>query len=176
MDPRVAGSPDTAPLPRPRRRGAAAGAAAAAARHAARRGADSVWLALREAIVHESPAERIERIRAGLGADLLVKAAERFQVPRESLFRLVGLPFSTANRKIARGETLDPAVTERLVRLALVDAQAEEVFADPALASRWLVADNLALGGAAPLTLLDTEIGAREVAKALSAIAWGGVA
>src|SRR6185369_15862916 len=104
----------------------------------------------------------------GLPADLLVNAAERFGVPRENLFRLVGLPFSTANRKIARSETLDPAVTERLVRLAVVDAQAEEVFADAALASRWLRSDNLALGGSPPLALLDTEIGAREVAKVLT--------
>lgn len=174
MDTQIAGTSNATPAPKTRRHRAAPrpGTTGRTARH----GSDSAWRALREAIVRESPAERIGRIRAGLPAELLVKAAERFEVPRENLFRLVGLPFSTANRKIARGETLDPAVTERLVRLAVVDAQAEEVFADPALASRWLVADNLALGGAAPLGLLDTEIGAREVAKVLAAIAWGGVA
>lgn len=174
MDPQLNDTSDTTPAPKPRRRHDPA--RAGAPRRAPRREGANAWLALREAIVRESPAERIGRIRGGLGADLLVKAAERFQIPRESLFRLVGLPFSTANRKIARGETLDPAVTERLVRLALVDAQAEEVFADPVLASRWLAAENLALGGAAPLSLLDTEIGAREVAKVLAAIAWGGAA
>jgi putative toxin-antitoxin system antitoxin component (TIGR02293 family) len=173
MDPGVVET--STPAPKVRRPRAAP--RSASSRGANRQGVEGgAWLALREAIVRESPAERIQRIRGGLPADLLVKAAERFGVTREALFRLVGLPFSTANRKIARSETLDPAVTERLVRLALVDAQAEEVFADPALASRWLVVDNLALGGAAPLALLDTEIGAREVAKALAAIAWGGVA
>src|SRR5574337_1050931 len=138
---------------------------AGAPRRAARQGADQGWRALREAIVRESPAERIQRMRGGMDAPVLVLAAEHFGVPREALFRLVGLSFSTANRKIARSETLDPAVTERLVRLALVGAQAEEVFADPALASRWLAADNLALGGCTPLSLLDTEIGAREVSR-----------
>jgi putative toxin-antitoxin system antitoxin component (TIGR02293 family) len=175
MDPQIVEAAKTAPSPKTRRSRAAP--RAGVPHRTARQGAEgSAWLALREAIVRESPAERIQRIRAGLSADLLVKAAERFGMPREVLFRLVGLPFSTANRKIARGETLDPAVTERLVRLALVDSQAEKVFADPALASRWLASDNLALGGAAPLALLDTEIGAREVAKVLAAIAWGGVA
>lgn len=162
----------SSPAP-PRRRAAAP--RTGSSRRTARQGADPAWRALREGIARESPAERIRRIRAGMDAQVLVQAAERFGVPRESLFRLVGLPFSTANRKIARGETLDAAVTERLVRLALVDAQAEEVFADPALASRWLTADNLALGGCTPLSLLDTEIGAREVSKVLAAIAWGGV-
>ncbi len=133
------------------------------------------WSAFRASIVDESPAARIRAIRAGTEAGQLVHAADMLGVSRETIFGLVGLPPSTANRKIARGETLEPAVTERLARLAVVEQQAAEAFGDATLARDWLRSPNTALGGATPLSMLDTEFGSREVSRILAAIAYGGV-
>lgn len=73
-------------------------------------------------------------------------------------------------------ETLDPLVTERLTRLAVIEAEAEDAFGDPEIARAWLRAENMGLGGRTPLSMLDTDIVSREVAKILVAIAHGGAA
>jgi uncharacterized protein (DUF2384 family) len=40
---------------------------------------------------------------------------------------------------------------------------------------RWLKHPNRALGGIAPVTAIDTELGARQVENVLGRIAYGGV-
>lgn len=134
------------------------------------------WQFFRETIARESMADRIRRIRDGGTATLLVGAAESLGVSREAIFGMIGIPTSTANRKITKRETLDMAVTERLARLALIEDQAEDTFGDKELAKRWLRTDNRGLGGCTPLSMLDTEFGTREVTKVLAAIAHGGAA
>ncbi len=135
-----------------------------------------LWCVFRDAIVDESPVLRIERIRAGAEPSLLVGAAETLCVSRETIFNVAGLSVSTANRKISKQETLDPLVTERLARLAVIEKQTHDAFGDPELARAWLRAENIGLGGCTPLSMLDTDIGSREVAKILVAIAHGGAA
>ncbi len=104
---------------------------------------------------------------------MLVGAARRLQVSQGELFALVGLTPSTAKRKIGKNESLDPMVTERLTRVAAAEKLAEDVFDDPDQAHVWLLAPNVALGGVAPLSLLDTSMGAQEVSRILNAIAYG---
>lgn len=133
------------------------------------------WLAFRKTFAKETPSARIKHIRHGAKAALVVGAASAFGVSREAIFSLVGLPASTANRKIAKKETLDVSATERLARLALIEQQAEDTFGDHEMARGWLQSANASLGGT-PMSMLDTEIGAREVSKVLVAIAHGGAA
>ena len=134
------------------------------------------WNAFSSAVVHAAPAQRIQHIRAGAKARSMVDCASTFGVSRETIFDLVGIPASTANRNIAQGGVLELPVTERLARLAAIKQHAEETFGDAEVSRQWLLASNTALGGCSPFSLLDTDIGAREVAKALASIAYGGVA
>ena len=60
-----------------------------------------------------------------------------------------------------------------MVRLARVVERAEEVFEDLDTALEWLKAPNAALGGATPLSLLDTDIGAESVLDTLGRIEHG---
>ena len=133
------------------------------------------WVAFSKSVLHEEPAVRILHIRKGAKANSMVGAANTLGVSREAIFGLVGLPTSTANRKIAKDETLELSVTERLARLALVEREAEDTFGDPETAKAWLLSTNTGLGGCTPFSMLDTDVGAREVTKALMAIAYGGV-
>lgn len=55
-------------------------------------------------------------------------------------------------------KTLDPLVTERLARLAVIAKQAEDAFGDPEVARAWLRAENIGLGGCTPLSMLDTDM------------------
>jgi len=87
----------------------------------------------------------------------------------------LGISDATITRKIKAGGKLGPMESERLARIASVEAEAEKVFDSSELARRWMLEPNLALGEA-PLSFLDTDTGADEVRKVLAAIAYGGVA
>jgi len=65
--------------------------------------------------------------------------------------------------------------SDRLYRLARIVALANEYLGDRERALRWLKHPNRALGGIAPVTAMDTEIGARQVENVLGRIAYGGI-
>ena len=60
-------------------------------------------------------------------------------------------------------------------RLARIIALAAHYLGDAQAANRWLKRPNAALGGKAPLELMDSEPGARSVENALGRIAYGGI-
>jgi putative toxin-antitoxin system antitoxin component (TIGR02293 family) len=62
---------------------------------------------------------------------------------------------------------------DRLFRLARIAAQASAALGSEEKASHWLHAANHALGGGAPLELLDTDLGARQVEELLGRIEHG---
>jgi putative toxin-antitoxin system antitoxin component (TIGR02293 family) len=65
--------------------------------------------------------------------------------------------------------------SDRLYRLARIVALSRESLGDDQAALRWLKHPNRALAGAAPVTAIDTEVGARQVENILGRIAYGGV-
>jgi putative toxin-antitoxin system antitoxin component (TIGR02293 family) len=76
-----------------------------------------------------------------------------------------------ARRK--KEERLRADESDRLFRVARIAVQATEVLGSVEKASRWLHRPNLALGDQAPLKLLDTDIGARQVEEILGRIEHG---
>jgi len=81
------------------------------------------------------------------------------------------LPARTLARRKAAGR-LDPHESERVVRLAEVAAWAGEIFGEEG-ARQWLEEPNRALGGATPMTMLDTDVGADAVRDVLGRIEYG---
>ncbi len=65
--------------------------------------------------------------------------------------------------------------SDRLYRLARIVALANEYLGDRERALRWLKHPNRALGGMAPVSAIDTELGARQVENILGRIAFGGI-
>jgi putative toxin-antitoxin system antitoxin component (TIGR02293 family) len=63
--------------------------------------------------------------------------------------------------------------SERVVRLAHIAAHASLVVASLDNAKLWLTASNRALEGVAPITMLDTDVGARAVEDVLLRIEYG---
>ena len=137
--------------------------------------ASAEWVIARNSFLKRSVAEQIDVIRSGVSAKNLVLFAEAVKVPQEAVFRVVGIPATTAKRKLSKDENLDPAMTERLIRIYRLEKLAEDVFGDSEDARKWLRTENLGLG-ATPLSMLDTDLGAQEVSRVLHAIAYGGVA
>lgn len=140
------------------------------------RAAAGEWIVYRDQFLNSSAQTQISEIRKGAPASNLIGAAEALRLPRERVYDLIGLSASTAKRKLAKDETLDPLMTERLTRIGAIEKLAEDTFGDPALASQWLQAANVGMGNVTPLSMLDTEIGCREVSRVLNAIAYGGAA
>lgn len=117
----------------------------------------------------------IHRVRSGYPAALVKQAAAFFNVPEKRLLQVIGVPVSTAHRYQIQNHPLDPAASERIHRMAILTRETIEILGDKNLARDWLLRPNLALGGVAPLDLLDTEMGANAVRRVLTSIAEGGV-
>ena len=96
-------------------------------------------------------------------ADGLLSATEldRLAVSRKTLAHRRGLG------------RLSPEQSDRLMRLLRVIAQARATFGAPDKAERWLRRPTRVLDGAAPLDLLDTDIGAQRAAQVLGWIDHG---
>jgi len=122
-----------------------------------------------------SPAAKIAAIRAGVRARLVDDMVAYLDVPKNVIFGLLHTPESTAHRLIKEDRKLDPAASERVVRVADITRMAEETFGGREAARRWLKTANLALGRVTPLAMLDTEPGTAEVRRILASINYGGV-
>jgi putative toxin-antitoxin system antitoxin component (TIGR02293 family) len=105
----------------------------------------------------------VRQVKSGLS----YRAIERFQkasrLSMERIARVVEIPSRTLARRKAAGR-LTKAESERLLRLSLVFDKAVGLFeGDVSAAGAWLERPSKALGGESPLSLVETEIGAREV-------------
>lgn len=119
--------------------------------------------------------ERLQQIKEGLSATLIHALRVTFDLQERSLEALLNASVSTLERRKRENRNLDPVASERLDRIATVCHLAEEVFESREAAARWMSRPNKALGGATPIMLCETEIGAKQVRRVLQALEWGGV-
>lgn len=69
---------------------------------------------------------------------------------------------------------LDSSESDKLVRLSRVVGRTLALFEDnQAEAKHWLASPQLALGGASPLEMASTEVGAREVEALIGRLEYG---
>jgi putative toxin-antitoxin system antitoxin component (TIGR02293 family) len=118
--------------------------------------------------------DKIDVIRTGVAARVVDDMVDYLEVPKNVIFGILHTPESTAHKLIRDNRRLDRAASERVVRVADIIRIAEETFGEREAATAWLKTANLALNGATPLSMLDTEPGAAEVRRILSAINYGG--
>lgn len=127
-----------------------------------------------------------------LGADIRSQAdlamAVRRRLPLAALKGLVHaglseqeierfvIPQRTRRHRAERNQPLTVEESDRAVRLVRIQALAEETFGDTAKANRWLRKELGELGGETPLSMAQTEAGARVVESVLAKIAWGAAA
>src|SRR5438128_10332119 len=95
------------------------------------------------------------------------RTLERFQrnsgLPLDVLIDLVDIPRRTLARRKRDGR-LGPDESDRLLRASRVFARALALFeGDREAATEWLTSRQPALGGAVPIALARTDLGAREV-------------
>ena len=83
------------------------------------------------------------------------------------------IPRRTMARRKSTSARLTQDETDRAVRLARIQLEADRVFANPQKASRWLRTPRPSLSGQTPLSLLRTEAGAMVVSEVLGQIDHG---
>lgn len=117
------------------------------------------WRSVVEATRQGFPVQTVDKlVQAGR---LTAAEVDRTIIPRKTL---------SHRRKIG---TLTAEQSDRLARVMRVISAAEDTFGTDAKAAHWLRRPTEVLGGEAPLSLLDTSEGAREVERLLSRIDHG---
>jgi putative toxin-antitoxin system antitoxin component (TIGR02293 family) len=119
-----------------------------------------------------TPLDWVSVIRNGIPATAVDSLTKALRVSQSELAAALGIRERTLARRKKDG-TLNSEETAKLVRLARVVERAEQVFDDADSALDWLKFPNVALGGATPLSLLDTDIGAESVLDTLGRIEHG---
>ena len=117
---------------------------------------------LRDAIREGFPPAVVEELMHASGLTLK-ELAESLDLSARSLQR------RRRSGRLARFES------DRIYRLARIVALARQNLGGSDLALRWLKRPNRALGGSAPISAIDTEVGARQVENVLGRIAYGGI-
>jgi putative toxin-antitoxin system antitoxin component (TIGR02293 family) len=111
-------------------------------------------------------------IRVGLPYAALEALTAALELKQRDVTAALGMaPRTLARRKHERA--LSAVESDRLYRVARISHLAAEVLGDLSKARAWLGRGNRSLGGNTPLSMLDTEVGARQVEEALLHINFG---
>ena len=121
----------------------------------------------------ESELDFVPIIRKGFPASVFTTIRIRARLSEEEICKSLGISKRTAARRKERAARLKADESELLLRLVRALATGTEILGSEDKARSWLLAENRALGGAVPITLLDTGIGFQEVMDVLNRIAHG---
>ena len=119
-----------------------------------------------------SPPEVRAAVRKGLPFSALEALQKEVELTGKELGAVLGIPERTIARR-KEEQHLTAAESDRLYRVARTVAHANSVLGGSYRGRTWLKRPNRALGDEAPLTLLDTDVGARQVEEVLLRLAYG---
>ncbi len=118
-----------------------------------------------------SPME--DRIREGFSPRSIAALQQFLEVSQDELAGALGVTRQTLIRNKKKGKLLSPRLSDQVHRVARITRQALQVFEDKDSAVGWLKDSNAAVGGQTPLSMLDTDAGARRVERLLGRIEHG---
>ncbi|MEZ5316967.1 MAG: antitoxin Xre/MbcA/ParS toxin-binding domain-containing protein [Vicinamibacterales bacterium] len=114
-----------------------------------------------------TPADLRAAVATGVPARALAALASSTGIPADRLGAIVGSPADTS-AALDEGTRLSPAASDRLLTVAWTYGLLLDLFhGDATLASAWLQSRQPSLDGAVPLALLESAVGAREVAATI---------
>jgi putative toxin-antitoxin system antitoxin component (TIGR02293 family) len=125
------------------------------------------------ALAEKPPLELVPMVRKGLPAKMLDQVADILGISTSVLAQKLGIARRTLTRKLGKGSPLSADASEKVLRVARVRNLAGTLFTTDASIYLWLSKPDPALGNVAPIDLLDTESGAREVENLLRAMSLG---
>ena len=111
-------------------------------------------------------------LRSGFPYAAFEAVLEVLEFKSRDLARLLGVASRTLARR-KKSRHLSPIESDRLYRVAHATLLATDALGSLEKARTWLHKANQALGGDSPVSLLDTEIGERQVEELLNRINYG---
>jgi putative toxin-antitoxin system antitoxin component (TIGR02293 family) len=117
--------------------------------------------------------EVLTQVRSGLPAAMFEQVATTLGLSTSTLATKLGIARRTVTRKRGNGAPLSSEASEKLLRVARVRNLGRVLFTTDEAVSEWMSKPESTLGDMAPLDLLDTDLGAREVENLLRALAYG---
>jgi len=112
-------------------------------------------------------------VHDGVPVSAFRRVLESLELPERTVAEGIGISRTTLGRRKQTGR-LGFADSERALRLGSVVALAKIALGSARAAGRWLLKPNAALAGAVPITLLQTDFGARQVEAVLGRALLGG--
>lgn len=120
----------------------------------------------------DDPIKEIKIIRNGITPDVI----ESFLTPQayimKDILERLHIAIPTYKAKKSKKKALDPASSEKLIRLISIIKKAKEIFSESET-KKWLYKEIPSLGNQKPIDLLDTDIGHRLVEQTLQQIKFG---
>lgn len=123
-------------------------------------------------LIPRSPLDWVYLLRKGFPAASLTAFSRRTGMADAELAQMLGISVRALASRRSKTVPLSSFESERLLRAAKVIARAEEVFGSVAKGVSWLRAGQLSFG-AAPLSLIDTQVGTELVLDSLGRIEHG---
>lgn len=108
----------------------------------------------------------------GLGCGAATRLVASGLLKADELYELV-IPRRTLDRRVEMNQNLTVSESDRLLRAARVLVRAAEALGSAERAATWMRTANRALRGMVPITLLETDSGARMVEQTLGRIEHG---
>lgn len=119
------------------------------------------------------PLDLLRAVKRGFSYRTFERFRRNTAWPIERMTHLVDIPRRTLTRRKREGRFL-PDESDRLLRASRLFGRTLELFeGDRDAATEWLMTAQAALGGATPLDLARTEVGAREVERLVSRLDHG---
>lgn len=129
--------------------------------------------------------ERVELVKEGVPADLLVLISEDMAITKDKLYATIGLARATVNRKLREQQVLSQDESERVLGIARLVGQVDTMVKESGNpegfdAARWVAAwldrPHPALGGKRPAELMDTADGRGIVSDVIARMQSGAYA
>jgi len=128
--------------------------------------------------------ERVEIERRGVSGAFIKEFSRRLGVPAVRVFRILGVPRATAEKKAAAGELVTGSGGRAAVGMIRLLGIAQDIIANSTAEEAknfdaakwlgvWLERSQPALGGRKPADLIDTPTGLEVVARLLGSIESG---
>jgi putative toxin-antitoxin system antitoxin component (TIGR02293 family) len=129
--------------------------------------------------------ERVDIVKEGVPARLLAVIAEDMAITKDKLYDIIGLPRTTANRKLHGGKTLSQDESERALGIARLIGQVSTIVQESGTpegfdaaqwVAEWLNQPHPVLAGRRPAELMDTADGRSIVVDLISRMQSGAYA
>jgi putative toxin-antitoxin system antitoxin component (TIGR02293 family) len=114
-----------------------------------------------------------EVLREGLPFRALESLAKAMEVQTAALTKIIRVAPRTLARRKGSESNFNSIESDRIYRVARIMSLSIEVLGSKEKAKTWLSKPNRALGGESPLSLLDTDAGAKQVEEVLGRITHG---